>query len=113
MHGVGRKSVFENKETYRIQESGKKAKAQRKENPPRKSGGVSLKGDFEPRRTGRGAGPKTKRRVANTEIQIILRHIAQFGFRRRKGGAVGTQHSSPKGGPKDQKEKREKVVRKR
>ena len=80
-------------------------KAERKQNFDEKQArqakvdGVSLKGDFEHRRSGM-AKPKIKRHVSNAEIQIALRPNAQFGLKRKESGPAKTQHPAPKGGPK-------------
>ena len=68
--------------------------------PLGKEEGISLQGDFEQRHRG-GGNSKIKRFVSNTEIQIALNLNSLYGFKRRKGASVKTQHPTPKG--RDQK----------
>ena len=62
-----------------------------------KSECVSLKGDFEQRRTGCG---KTENKSACRECGDTDHFKAhwQFGYRRKRGGPAKTQHPTPKGG---------------
>ena len=74
--------------------------------------GVSLKGGFEHRRSGRG---KSENKATCTECGNTdhFKAQSQFGFKRRKGRPMKTQQLAPNGETQRSKGKKEKMVRRR
>ena len=72
-----------------------------------KTDGLSLKGDFEQRRTGCGGGGGVKRNIkrlaSGAEMHIALKLNAQSGYQRKRDGPTKTQRPTPKGKSKGKK----------